>query len=460
MGKKHTWLFITTITLGTAIAIFSYKKYIDYNKQKTLNEKISKAEKYLKLKRFNDAISIYNEIKKEINISSIYYLKLLIIISGIYLELKEYKESLNICEEILKKEKNNILALKRSFKCNKELENIEKAMDLFYKISKFDSEFIHKEKIFLKEFTKKKVNKKMNTKFIPKHIYWNEMILMFPNLKKRLEIIDLKKIYEIDILKMEEKNQKFYIFVYAMIENIKENYSNARELLEGQNFLYSVLLREQIDSLDSKYIPSKAFENILISSQDPSVILYASIIFNKTGDSREKEFIEKGLKTTISYFFIVLKIQNYFNSLSLELAEKKVYKLIIENKTNDHILIPLKTCITYFLSENLIEFAKKYIDILEKICPKSIFVLIYKGMFAEKINDNNAKDIYNMALIKMPDMYETNLRMGSYLMNKSDESFINYIKNAYDNSSTFREAYYAYNILLSYEMFKNMNLQK
>ncbi|KAF7703944.1 hypothetical protein CDIK_0023 [Cucumispora dikerogammari] len=460
MVKNNRWFFITTLAIGTGVALFAYSKYIEYCKKANFSNKLTKALEFMKVKDYVSALEKYTELSIEFKEYPAEYLNVVEKISKIYFELKKYRESLIEINKILQIDEKHEGALKIAFECNKELENLEEALKFFYKICRFDPDFIQKEKVFLKNLTNKKARDKMSQKNIPKDIYMAELKLMFPGLKRQFGVIDISKIYDLDISKIEEKEQEFVIFVRAAIENIKENFSEAKRILEKQTFLYSILLREQIDSQNPKYVPSKTFENIIESSQEPSVILYAAIIFHRIKDSREKDFIERGLKTSISYFFAVLKIQQYFNSFPLELAEKKVYKLIVEFKSNEHILIPLKTCITYFLSMNLVEFAKKYIDILDKVCPNSIFVLIYRGMFAEKINDVHTFDIYNTALKKMPEMYETNLRMGSFLMNKSDKSFINYIQKAYQNSTTFREAYYAYNIILSYEMFKNINSVK
>lgn len=441
MSKKKPFILLA---VGMAGSFLAYKIYQAYKKQQDVDRKKEIAEENFRRGNFKISLFQFKEIQNSFKSQEKEDIDFIIL--KILLKLKKYEECL---KEIHKMNYENEKTLLTELECYKQIDDYVKVEKVFFKICKIDKTFPQKNKTLLKNMTIHICRKKMMKKFLPKDIFLKEMYQMLPSFTEKLYSMNVKRIFE-----SEKENNKYEVFIVAMIENLKENYEKAYELVKNEKYIYSSLLKEHILSQKESYEPSNNFLNIIKNSSDPTVILFAAIIFNRISDKRQYDFIEKGLKTSIYYFFQTIKIQNIFQDLPVDLAEKKIYKMLNENDLNENIEIPLKTCITLFLGSDFIEYSRKYIKMLEKRCSKSDFILIYKGMLSEKINDTQTEKIYIQALEKNPDMYEANLRYGSFLMNKSDESFVKYIKVAYDNSSTFREAYYAKNILLGFELFK------
>lgn len=271
--------------------------------------------------------------------------------------------------------------------------------------------------------------------------------------------------------KESKKTKNLETFLLALLESIKENHTKSLEILKSSKYIYSILLKEYILSItDTSYDISdrRILNKILSKSDDPSVLLYGAMILQKhpSQSTRYNTLLAQGLETDLDGYFVVLKIQDIItahlkNEISINETESQISDLVSKIKNDHQILIVLKTCITFFLSRNMIEHVDKYIKLLFNINSQDqeleYYKCIYRAMFLEKINNPDADKFYKVSLELAPLSYESNLRYGLYLMNTNNREFIKYIRTAFNNSNNIREAVFARNVILSYEMFQCVN---
>ncbi|KAF7683891.1 Protein unc-45 like protein A [Astathelohania contejeani] len=459
MKNRNFNIALTTLALGIGTLVFFYRKYKNSKKEPAkANELREEGNKLFKMKKYHDAIKIYQETLGHLESNNPERVSVLNNLALTSFILRNDEDSIKYSTAAFEIDQFNVKAIKRRFESYKRLKQRDEALeDIFLcgLLSKNKKEDAEKYKNVANEYLNEVVDEKIRKEWDPKKVFpssvlFDEFFDTFPALFDQLR----EKYSEYDFTELEElmKNKRYEKifqldisvynkFIIAGIFYIRKMNDKSINLLEKDDFIYSVLLKEYIKSFDKDYIiPPEFVELVKNYKNDVSVQYYAALIYSNIKDENNyKACIDIALNKPNNSFV-------YAHKLCAELKEpvSEDYIDLVTNtikKYNDKMDI-LGISAELYIHLNQLDTALSIIELIKRYYPNDPRTLLFQSLGCEIKKDKKEAIKYLERAIEIdPKYFKPYLYIGNYLMMNNDSRCKEYYEKGFRYASNYEEAY-------------------
>ncbi|TBU00163.1 hypothetical protein CWI37_1093p0010 [Hamiltosporidium tvaerminnensis] len=461
MSKKSIGAIITAGIALVGTSFIFYNKIKQRRKQRNIERSSGLKQEgniLFKHNKIEEALQLYLEAESLLEEDNIERVFIYNNISTCYFLLQDYKNSLIFSSKTLRIDNKNLKALRIYMETNIKLNNTDEA--LFYSfvlsvVSKYrNDKNSDKSKSIANSLLNEKTRietieyLKIKRDFLPFTVL-NDFFSKIKNLENFvsdekdnliMKLLDSKEYKELIVF---EGNTELIMFVKGGIEFCRGNIEQAKEYFSQNNFLYSVIMLEYINSEDPEYKYSNILDEIISNEcNDVFILCYAALIFTKIKDfGKSNEMLEKAELIDSNYHFIFLV--KIYNLMSNESTGEMVYKLLekCRNEFFDKVDLMSVVCDVYLQFSDYnsaIELVKEMI----KGFSDDPRPYIYMGLLHEVSSKNElAMQNYLKAIEVDSTFCKSYILYAKSLLMVYDKKCRSWFENALNIATSFEEIY-------------------